>query len=256
MSSDTTVKSDQATRYLLYNDWVILPSKRDDVLYFGVKNPRDLTWLAIPKYDRSSYWKRMLRHTGGVLSMVEKRPVKKVLDDLLHSCSDRLSFRINSSAVASCSIPLSSFHKLFSAITNILKAAVKDIESSEHQHKRLSGKAVKKLMDSAQFGQTGQGSFVFNIYLPVVEADSSLNMYRDVLIHILNSFSSAVDEKWEKKASTNLYRALWAMDLWEDTEVEIAVKWSPLAKPSKYTRSATKVGKAVFGRIKEDIDAR
>lgn len=243
--------------YFKSNGWR-LDSEKDDgktaSYILDPPNPKTTWWLPVPRSDSYEHWDRTMAYTVHMLSKIEERSEAEVLDDLLNPFSDRLSFRIKSSAVASGTVSLSSFRKLLSASTDIIKAAVKDVDSPEHQHKRLSGKAVKKLMDSAQVGQTGQGSFVFTVYIPVVEADGSLNMYRDVLIHILNSFSSAVDEKWEKTASTNLYRSLLAMDLWEDTEVEISVKWSPLAKPSQHTRSATKIGKAVFGRIREAMD--
>ena len=142
--------------------------------------------------------------------------------------------------------------KLFSGVTGILKSAVKDIETPEKEHKRLWGKSIKKLMDSAQFGQTKKGSFVFNIYVPVVE-DNELNLYRKVVIHILDSFASLTDEKWNKKASVNLYRSLCQMDLWEDMVIDIAVKWSPLFPASGHTRTKVHLSRDAIWLAKEEV---
>lgn len=247
-------KVDGILAYFRSKGWVLSPHNKNDKSSYILDppNPKTTWWLPVPRSDSYKYWDRTMEYTVQMLSKIEERSEAEIWDDLLNPFSDRISFKIESEFIYSGSVPLSSFNKLFSGVTGILKSAIKDIETPEKEHKRLWGKSIKKLMDSAQFGQTKKRSFVFNIYIPVVE-DNELNLYRKVVIHILDSFASLTDEKWNKKASVNLYRSLCQMDLWEDTVIDIAVKWSPLFPASGHTRTKVHLSRDAIRLAKEEV---
>lgn len=196
--------------------------------------------------------------------------VKAVYDDVLR-------FRIFTESGGS-NVPLDFASEFTAGLEKLLRAATCTAVRPRAYHPRLALTEATKMVETAQFGQTDEGSFIFQVLCPINAMDApatsdlfgtlptpfvrqvTLNIQQGLLM-LTNAIESdglgeLVEHEKEAKSpvlSSNLCEAVCAMqdgDL--QNSLDVTVRWSPTkGVPAPEFLQRVRVQKNYFARIEE-----
>ncbi len=243
-------------QYLRFKGWVIRQSPREDIiLYHRPEESLQYEEIWIPKREDDPFYVKLILGVAERLSVFENRSILDVLLSLKSPYVDQMSFRMISENAEFGSIELGCVNNLFHGITSVCSIALKDYQEPSLVHKRAFSKLTQELQKYARFGQTSRGSFTVNIYIPVSvpqnqESENRSdelselkenNLFRDGMTHFMSALSDAnesiltgeIDEFSQKNfekpvISANMCDTISKINIWDDMQLEISAKWSPL----------------------------
>lgn len=209
------------------------------------------------------------------LADIEGRPTSEIAKAVSEVGEDALSFRVITERSSSTSLPLSSAESMITGMQQLLLASACSTIAPQAHHPRLSRIEAKEVLNSARFGHTRPGSFVFNVSCPIdrgeiqssfLSGDGSLPFARRTTTTLMNSTRQLVDaiesDKVENLLSSvgpNIISANFcdALSKFEDkslgNSLEISVTWAARLLPNAVDPrlSTIRIQQDYFSRIDE-----
>lgn len=194
--------------YLLRNGWRQTPVSRREVWQFHASEASGEDFeILVPAAENLTDYAAFATRVAKNLAAFEGRSLQDVVAQILFAC-DIFRMRLKSDEEQFGTIPLA---KTPVAITNLAEllvdAACAEIRAVPHTPRRL--KEAIELADEFRFGQTGIGSFVVNIYVPLppkpademFEEVLSVPIQRSMLARVMRGLEDAGAAKRENDVS-------------------------------------------------------
>ncbi|MBR2692851.1 MAG: hypothetical protein IKE69_01430 [Thermoguttaceae bacterium] len=260
------VSAESVVRYLKAKGWCRQRSPWDECFVYTREEPKPML-VYVPKSETDTKWNETMKKTVRELAVYEGRSEADVVSSLSSPFCDKIGFRVVSERADTHMLNFSSARKMVLGIIVAFKAAVKDVVSPGQYHSRLGGKEISEMMNTAQFGLTQPGSYVFNVFVPAGEphvvmenaqfplfddcenlddTEDGPGIFRQATCHLLKAVDSVVRGGVEPGTSGNFYEAIGKMDLWDSGEIEISADWSVLFAPPQGVPSCVTIRKTDF----------
>lgn len=158
-------------KYLTVTGWIRDPDFPNPkmMIFSPVKDPSFR--LAVPSDERSRDFYVRLYDIILCLSDYQEKPVSEIINAMKSAFTDRIQFRIITEATELGKIPLSYAAQCIDGLKDLVLYAACAEEKAQKVCARTCNSAKQRL-DKFQFAQTEYGSFVFNVDVPVVEAEN------------------------------------------------------------------------------------
>lgn len=233
--------------YAKANGWEAVrdaPLKGRFYLFRNTSEP--LRQLIIPMDAQTREYPEMILDVAERISLMEKRPVEAVLNDLLLPNADILRFRLVEAEAAPDSIPLQDGINLLEGAKKALLAAACSVVSPQSHHPRMSRIEAEQLLGECKLGQTERGSYVVKIACPLDAVDPSMLGLEEIepfvrrttklLLASAKRITDAIERDEVEKLyddipgqpviSSNLCDALLTMQAENRSSLSISAKWA------------------------------
>jgi hypothetical protein len=240
--------------FLRSNGWQVVPEGVDHRLFIMRNKAFDRRELSFPMDTDVSDYSDTVNTAIRKFAELSDRSYSEVINSVKAVYNDVIQLRIFS-ANDRIEIPLSFAADFVRSAEKLLRSAACSVVRPRRYHPRLSLNEANQFVDTAKFGQTGEGSFIFRIECPVnaMDIQTSLELSADdapfvrkVTSSLLSSIQlltvsielDALDAVVEEmKASeqpilsANMCDALCEMhETGLDNSIDVTVDWSPTTK--------------------------
>ena len=137
------------------------------------------------------------------LADVEKRECSKLFDDIKHSTSDIIRFRIMHSDIDDGNLPFEGSSKLIEGAKDVLSAAICSIDEKKAFYSRRTNTAMD-FLKQLKTAQTERGSFILKIVSPVPPTQQ---------LSFPNKETEEITQPFERQFALNLYKSLAACEV-------------------------------------------
>lgn len=199
---------DMVRNYLEKTGWIIGGEWHKPATMWHFPNDK-YAQIILPNSSDLADYKRAMRRVIEELSEVEKRHV----DDILLSIQQRehINIRVISDDVAGGEIPILDGANLFKGAYDLVKATAESVfKANKDQSKKVS---IDNYMKSVRLGQTAVGSYLVNVYSPMISSENSQQkdciepsaVISSALISSLRNLKASLD-KYERTENISVFQ--------------------------------------------------
>jgi hypothetical protein len=122
--------------------------------------------IILPENRNIKYFKKTIWEALNVLSFCYNKTLSQIIDDFNNAIEDKVKYSIKSEMTKNGLIPLNRGIQL---LDNAKEMIVSSLLATKNKKKNYLGPrpdAINKALEAIELGQTEEGSFVINIYIP------------------------------------------------------------------------------------------
>lgn len=263
--------------YLRANGWTMRPEGLRHRLFIMRSPGSESREIYFPmEREADDYDSSMLMAIEKLAETAEKT-MENVLSAVKSVYDDVLNFRVFSE-IDRPTLSLDFANQFISSSEKLIRSATCSVVRPRQYHPRLALTEANSVVEATQFGQTGEGSFIFRILCPInsMETPATHDLFGDeptpfvrrvtmnvqeALLKLTDAIESdsldelVADEKASQTPliSSNLCEAVFGMqDAATQNSLDVTVNWSPTSNlPAPQRSGRIRIHKSYFSRIEE-----
>jgi hypothetical protein len=122
--------------------------------------------IILPENNNIKYFKKTIMEALNVLSSCYNKTLSQIIDDFNNTIEDKVKYSVKSEMTKNGLIPLTQGIKL---LDNAKEMIVSSLLATRNKKKNYLGPrpdAINKALEAIELGQTEEGSFIINIFIP------------------------------------------------------------------------------------------
>jgi hypothetical protein len=204
--------------------------------------------LIVPENNKIKYFYETIEKILTILSDYYNQTMAQIIDDYNNSIHDKVKYSLKSDMTKNGLIPLSEGIRLLDSAKEMLVSSFLATNKKKKNYIGQRPESVNKVLDVIELGQTEEGSFVINIYIPkdyLLEEQASLfqepsftrkalnlmetatsDLLQKIDEYLVNNNITIFDDCVQNGVSSNLCNAISEISLNGESDVSINIEYN------------------------------